>query len=308
MIQVRDLSVAFGRGAHAVRAVREVSFHVAQGESFGLVGESGSGKSTVLRALSGLLTNWTGAMSVGGQTLGPRRDKAFYKLVQMVFQDPYGSLHPRHTVDRILGEPIAIHRLGDADGRIARALEDVGLGPRFRYRYPHQLSGGQRQRVAVARALILEPKVLLLDEPTSALDVSVQAQILNLMKDLQQEFDLTYLLISHDLAVVYNFSDDVGVMYLGRLVEWGPATTLFSAPRHPYTRMLMDAIPDLELSGRARHPVSGEVPDPITPPMGCTFHPRCPHANERCRREAPQPVQAGELRLTCHAVAEGRLD
>lgn len=242
MIQVRDLSVAFGRGAHAVRAARDVSFHVAQGESFGLVGESGSGKSTVLRALSGLLTNWTGAMTVGGRTLGPRRDKAFYKLVQMVFQDPYGSLHPRHTVDRILGEPVAIHRLGDADARIARALEDVGLGSRFRYRYPHQLSGGQRQRVAVARALILEPKVLLLDEPTSALDVSIQAEVLNLLERIKRERGLTYILVSHNLSVVAHMCARLAVMNHGAVVEELTVDQLRAhAPTHAYTRQLLTA-------------------------------------------------------------------
>ncbi len=196
MIRVEDLDVTFGYGAATVHAVQDVTFQVKPGESFGLVGESGSGKSTVLRAVSGLNPDWSGGISLDGQTLGRQRDKAFYKRCQMVFQDPYGSLHPRHTVDRILAEPVAIHGLGDADKRIDRTLREVGLGPQFRFRFPHQLSGGQRQRVAIARALILEPRVLLLDEPTSALDVSVQAEILNLLKRLRAEHALTYILVS----------------------------------------------------------------------------------------------------------------
>ncbi|MFQ5774080.1 MAG: ABC transporter ATP-binding protein [Kiloniellaceae bacterium] len=242
MIEVEGLSVTFGRGARAVRAVREVSFRVAQGESFGLVGESGSGKSTVLRALCGLNPNWTGRMVVGGEALRPRRDKAFFKLVQMVFQDPYGSLHPRHTVDRILAEPIAIHGLGGADRRITRALEEVGLGPQFRYRYPHQLSGGQRQRVAVARALILEPRVLLLDEPTSALDVSIQAEVLNLLRRVKRERGLTYILVSHNLSVVAHMCGRLAVMNRGAIVEELTVEQLRAgSPRHPYTKQLLTA-------------------------------------------------------------------
>jgi len=194
VITVGDLRVTFGHGASAVHAVRGISFHVEEGGAYGLVGESGSGKTTVLRVLSGLLGTWEGRLAVGGQEQGARRDRAFHKMVQMVFQDPYGSLHPRHTVDRALAEPIAIHRLGrqgDSSRRIVRALDEVGLGPAFRFRYPHQLSGGQRQRVAIARALVLEPRVLLLDEPTSSLDVSIQAEVLNLLARLRREHRLT---------------------------------------------------------------------------------------------------------------------
>jgi len=242
MIRVEDLSVSFGHGAAAVHAVRGISFHVAAGESFGLVGESGSGKSTVLRALSGLNPDWSGRLEMAGQTLGRQRDKAFYKQVQMVFQDPYGSLHPRHTIDRILAEPIAIHGMDEADRRINRALDEVGLGPQFRYRYPHQLSGGQRQRVAVARALILEPKILLLDEPTSALDVSVQAEVLNLLRRLKTERDLTYILVSHNLAVVAHMCGRLAVMNHGAVVEEMSVAQLRARePVHPYTQQLLTA-------------------------------------------------------------------
>ena len=242
MIAVRDLRVAFGRGAGALVAVDGVSFRVAPGESFGLVGESGSGKSSVLRAVVGLNHDWSGSVAVDGRPQGRRRDRAFFKTCQMVFQDPYGSLHPRHTVDRILAEPIAIHRLGDADARIDRVLRDVGLGPAFRFRYPHQLSGGQRQRVAIARALVLEPRVLLLDEPTSALDVSVQAEILNLLKRLRAERGLTCVLVSHNLAVVAVLCDRLAVMNRGRIVEAMEVADLRRGEaREDYTRQLLRA-------------------------------------------------------------------
>ncbi len=242
MIQVENLNVAFGRGKRAVHAVRNVSFQVAQGESFGLVGESGSGKSTVLRALCGLNPDWSGRVTIAGEVMTARRGKAFFKLVQMVFQDPYGSLHPRHTVDRILSEPIAIHNLGEADRRVSQALDEVGLGPAFRYRYPHQLSGGQRQRVAVARALILEPRILLLDEPTSALDVSVQAEVLNLLQRLKRERELTYILVSHNLAVVAHMCGRLAVMNHGAVVEELSVEQLRRrAPAQAYTKQLLTA-------------------------------------------------------------------
>ncbi|MFQ5784494.1 MAG: ABC transporter ATP-binding protein [Alphaproteobacteria bacterium] len=242
MIAVEDLNVTFGRGASLVRAVRGVSFDVAEGESFGLVGESGSGKSTVLRAICGLNPEWTGRIAVAGKPQGRRRDKAFYKLVQMVFQDPYGSLHPRHTVDRALGEPALVHDLGDVERRVLKVLDEVGLGPAFRFRYPHQLSGGQRQRVAIARALILEPRILLLDEPTSSLDVSVQAEVLNLLMRLRRDYGLTYILVSHNLAVVAQMCDRLCVMNHGAIVEQMTAEQLHtSSPAHPYTQQLLTA-------------------------------------------------------------------
>ncbi len=242
MIEVEGLNVTFGRGRDAVRAVREVSFRVAEGESFGLVGESGSGKSTVLRALCGLNPHWSGRMTVDGKVLAPKRDKAFFKLVQMVFQDPYGSLHPRHTVDRALSEPIAIHGLNEPDRRISRALREVGLGPEFRFRYPHQLSGGQRQRVAIARCLMLEPHILLLDEPTSALDVSVQAEILNLLRRLADEHGLTFILVSHDLSVIAHMCARLAVMNNGRIVEeLSVAELRRHETQHPYSLQLLRA-------------------------------------------------------------------
>jgi peptide/nickel transport system ATP-binding protein len=243
MIAVDGLSVRFGR----TEAVKSVSFAVERGESFGLVGESGSGKSTVLRALSGLNPDWTGSMSIDGQVLAPHRSKAFYRRVQMVFQDPYGSLHPRQTVDRLLSEPLLVHRMDNIERRIMRALNEVALPPSVRFRYPHQLSGGQRQRVAIARALMAEPHVLLLDEPTSALDVSVQAEVLNLLSDLQRARDLTYILVSHNLAVVAHLCARIGVMQGGQLVELLSADDLRAGrTHHPHTAALRELSIELE--------------------------------------------------------------
>ncbi len=243
MIEVDGLRVRFG----ANEVVRGVSFGVPRGGSFGLVGESGSGKSTVLRALSGLNPDWTGQMAVGGFKLTPRRDRAFFRRVQMVFQDPYGSLHPRQTVDRALSEPLIVHGIGDGDRRIAQALQDVALPPSARFRYPHQLSGGQRQRVAIARALMAEPEVLLLDEPTSALDVSVQAEVLNLLRDLQDRRGLTYILVSHNLAVVAHLCPSIGVMQGGELVETIATSDLRAGrTQHPHTASLRSLSVELE--------------------------------------------------------------
>ncbi len=244
MIDIQGLDVTFSSGADLVHAVKQVSFRIAPGESFGLVGESGSGKSTVLRALCGLATGWRGRVVIDGEPLEPsaRRSDSFYKTVQMVFQDPYGSLHPRHTVNRILSEPIAIQGLDNADRRVEEALEQVGLGHAFRFRFPHQLSGGQRQRVAIARALILQPKILLLDEPTSALDVSVQAEVLNLLMRLREELSLTFVLVSHDLAVVSHLCDRIAVMRNGEVVEEVSADDLARGePGQRYTRQLLVA-------------------------------------------------------------------
>ena len=298
-----------------LKAVDGVSFDIPRGKTFALVGESGCGKSTVARCVVGLYRPSAGTVVLDGvdmTALKTRRESMpMRRRLQMIFQDPYASLNPRWRVSAIVAEPIVVHRLMSERkairARVDELLGQVGLTPADGEKYPHEFSGGQRQRVSIARALASNPEFLVCDEPTSALDVSVQAQILNLMKDLQKELGLTYLLISHDLAVVYNFADEVGVMYLGRLVESGPADARFGAPRHPYTRMLLDAIPDLDMTGRARIPVAGEVPDPIDPPPGCTFHPRCPHANERCRTQAPETIEAEGMRLACHGVEEGRI-
>ncbi|MBL4741111.1 MAG: ABC transporter ATP-binding protein [Sneathiella sp.] len=219
MLEAHNLHVWFGAGADKFHAVKDASFSISQGESFGLVGESGSGKSTILKAIIGLAENWTGHLTVDGETLGKKRNRNFYSKVQMVFQDPYASLHPRHTVDRCLSEPLRMRKTSNIDARINQSLNDVGLDPTYRFRYPHQLSGGQRQRVAIARTLIQDAKFLLLDEPTSALDVSVQAEILNLLNDLKRQKGLTYLLVSHDLAVVSHMCDRIAIMQAGKIVE-----------------------------------------------------------------------------------------
>ena len=242
VIELDTLGVTFGQGRNVVHAVQDVSLAVERGESFGLVGESGSGKSTVLRAIAGLVPTVQGQMMLDGEPLGVRRSPDFRRRVQMVFQDPYGSLHPRHTVDQILSEPARIHGLTDIGDRVVRALVDVGLDVSFRFRYPHQISGGQRQRVAVARALIIEPEVVLLDEPTSALDVSVQAEVLNLLTRLRRERNLTYLLVSHDFAVVSFMCDRLSVMQHGRVLETLGIDQLRAyEPEHPYTRQLLTA-------------------------------------------------------------------
>lgn len=241
-LSLKGLTVRFGTGAGESTAVDGVDLEVARGESFGLVGESGSGKSTILRAIAGLVENWGGEMHVAGERLGRRRSRAFHRKVQMVFQDPYGSLHPRQTVDRVLSEAMELQGLRDVDRRIVSLLEDVGLGRGFRFRYPHQLSGGQRQRVAIARALAPEPEILLLDEPTSALDVSVQAEILNLLKDLREEHRLTYLMVSHDLGVVGHLCERTAVMQLGKIVEIVDVDAMRRHDvRDDYTRHLLES-------------------------------------------------------------------
>ena len=280
--------ILFKKHVGDVQAVSGVAFDLHKGETLGLVGESGCGKSTVARLIVGLHAPSEGRLEFRGRRM------------QMIFQDPYASLNPRWRVRRIIEEPMMfLEKKRD----VGDLLRQVGLSPDDAERYPHEFSGGQRQRISIARALAGEPDLLICDEPTSALDVSVQAQILNLMADLQQRLGLTYVFISHNLAVVSLVADRVGVMYFGRLVELASSAELFMRPRHPYTRMLLDAVPDLQMSGKARTPVAGEVPNPLAPPSGCAFHPRCPHANERCRREAPQFLD----HVACHAVEEGRI-
>jgi peptide/nickel transport system ATP-binding protein len=299
-----------------VLAVDDVSFSIAPGRTLGLVGESGCGKSTLARLMVGLDRPTRGRVRLDGldvqATLAGPRDaaRALRRRMQMIFQDPYASLNPRWRVAEIVAEPLLEQRLctpAEAPARVRALLAQVGLADADLRRFPHQFSGGQRQRLSIARALATGPEFLVCDEPTSALDVSVQAQVLNLMVALQRRHALTCLFISHDLVVVRYVSDDVGVMYLGRLVELAPRDELFGAPRHPYTRMLLAAVPDLRGSGRAREPVQGEVPDPLAPPPGCAFHPRCPHADARCRVERPLLLPAGAARVACHAVEEGRL-
>ncbi|MDR3532158.1 MAG: ATP-binding cassette domain-containing protein [Rhodopila sp.] len=294
-----------------LRAVDDVSFVIAPGTTFALVGESGCGKSTIARLAVGLYAPSGGDILFEGEALSnARAQPALRRRMNMIFQDPYASLNPRWRVSDIVAEPIRAFRLAnrpnEVRGRVGALLAQVGLTVRDGEKYPHEFSGGQRQRISIARALSSEPDFLVCDEPTSALDVSVQAQILNLMRDLQKRLGLTYLFISHNLAVVRHMADWLGVMYLGRIVEQGPAEDIFRRPRHPYTRLLLDAIPDLEQVGRARTPVGGELPSPIAPPPGCAFHPRCPLANERCRVEKPAHVMAGDVQVACHAVEEGR--
>jgi peptide/nickel transport system ATP-binding protein len=294
-----------------LKAVDGVSFAIAKGETFALVGESGSGKSTVARMVVGLLQPTSGEVVIDGVSMSSRAAAAerqrLRRRIQMIFQDPYASLNPRWQVDRIVAEPIRAFRLIEGEKAIAdqvgELLSLVGLHPADGKKYPHEFSGGQRQRIAIARALASNAEFIVCDEPTSALDVSVQAQILNLMRDLQDRLGLTYLFISHNLAVVRHMASRIGVMYLGRIVEISNGRELFARPKHPYTRMLLDAVPDVGMTGRQRIPVRGEIPNPIDPPSGCTFNPRCPLANDRCRAEIP-PLLGG---VACHAIHEGRL-
>jgi peptide/nickel transport system ATP-binding protein len=280
-----------------------VSFEVPRGKTLSVVGESGCGKSTLARMVVGLQEPTAGTLAFtpiekpDGTSVPPR--------LQMIFQDPYASLNPRWRVGDIVSEPIRELGLMEGEGaiqdRIGELLGIVGLSPLDASRYPHEFSGGQRQRISIARALATEADFLVCDEPTSALDVSVQAQILNLMRRLQDQFGLTYLFISHNLSVVRHMSDQIAIMYLGRFVEVGPAEQVFSDPRHPYTRLLLETIPNVENPIRDRRPMSGEVPSPIAPPPGCPFHPRCPMAEARCQVE--RPLLRGDARLTaCHLV------
>ncbi len=327
LLRVRDLSRYFDvsppllnrlverRPRRILKAVDGISFDIPRGKTLSLVGESGCGKSTVARCIVGLHAPTGGSVAFDGNDISRLRDRAaqapIRRRMQMIFQDPYASLNPRWRVFNIIAEPIRAFRLlTDTAGlqrRVDELLRHVGLAPADGAKFPHEFSGGQRQRISIARALASNPEFLVCDEPTSALDVSVQAQILNLMKDLQRELGLTYLFISHDLSVVHHMSDYVGVMYLGRIAELREAKALFARPSHPYTRLLLDTIPDLRHIGRQRAPLAGEVPSPIKPPPGCAFHPRCPFADDRCRTERPEPVEVADGRVACHAAAENRL-
>ncbi len=322
LVEVKDLAKVFDVSApwlnrvverknrQFVHAVDGISFTIERGKTLALVGESGCGKSTVARLLVGLYEPTRGTVSFEGidiaQTLKASASQTLRRRMQMIFQDPYASLNPRCKVLDIVAEPLREHGLFpdplQLKARVDELLLSVGMSAVDCDKFPHQFSGGQRQRISIARALATEPEFLVCDEPTSALDVSVQAQVLNIMKDLQRARGLTYLFISHNLAVVRHVADQVGVMYLGRLVELADKAELFSNPRHPYTRMLLDAIPDIHMSGRARTPVQGEVPNPLEPPGGCSFHPRCPQALPRCTTERPQMREFKGVRVACHAL------
>ncbi len=333
LVEVRDLAKTFDVSApwlnrvverkprQFVHAVDGLSFAIPRGRTLALVGESGCGKSTVARLLVGLYAATAGQVLFDGAdiaaTLRGSTARALRRRMQMIFQDPYASLNPRWKIEDIVAEPLREHGLVGSTGQradrggvrqaVSELLASVGLAGADMEKFPHQFSGGQRQRISIARALATQPEFLVCDEPTSALDVSVQAQVLNIMKDLQRARQLTYLFISHNLAVVRHVSDEVGVMYLGRLVELAPKADLFARPRHPYTRMLLDAIPDIGMSGRSRTPVQGEVPNPLNPPSGCSFHPRCPHANARCKVERPASLRIKAVQIACHAAEEGRI-
>ena len=318
LVQVRDLvkhftitrGIVIQRKVGAVQAVDGVSFDIEQGETLGIVGETGCGKSTTARLVMRLLEATSGSIEFDGRDITHLKGndlKAVRRDMQMIFQDPYSSLNPRKTIGSIIGDPFAIHNLQTGKGERQRAvqelMETVGRNPEPYNRYPHEFSGGQRQRIGVARALALKPKLLIADEPVSALDVSIQAQVLNLLRDLQREFGLTVVFIAHDLSVVRHMCDRVAVMYLGKIVEIGPGDALYAFPRHPYTGALLSAVPvaDPSRHGSARSPLSGDVPSPANPPSACRFHTRCPKAQERCSIDEPLLEDKGSgTRVACH--------
>ena len=299
--------IGFKVNEETVHAVDNVSLSIDSGTVLGLVGESGCGKSTLGRIVSGIYPPSQGTVSYRGRTVSDLQlsYKVDYTLaVQMIFQDPFSSLNPRQKVGEIISEAPRIHGLwtrSQLDTRLNEVMERVGLDPNFKYRYPHQFSGGQRQRIGIARALAVDPEFIVCDEAVASLDVSIQAQILNLFMELREEFDLTYLFISHDLGVVRHLSDHVAIMYLGRIVERAPRTELFDSPNHPYTKALLAEIPDVHTRHRKFEPIKGEIPSPLNPPSGCVFHPRCPSAIERCQHEVPPLVEITPQRMSgCH--------
>ncbi|WP_020594175.1 peptide ABC transporter ATP-binding protein [Kiloniella laminariae] len=303
----------FAKGG-TVKALDGASFNLEAGKTLAVVGESGCGKSTLARLVTLIEKPTDGELVLGGFDIGSahtaEEKRTLRQMVQIVFQDPYGSLNPRQKVSTILEEPLKINTsMSSAERRteVLSMMSRVGLRPEQADRYPHMFSGGQRQRIAIARALMLRPKIVILDEPVSALDVSIQAQVLNLLTDLQEEMNLAYLFISHDLSVVRHIADDVLVMYLGQPVEHGSREEIFSNPQHPYTKALLSATPVADPSRkRERIKLVGELPSPLNPPSGCTFHPRCPLANERCKAEMPKLAPTSSAQVSCHAVAEGR--
>ncbi|HEX4012038.1 MAG TPA: dipeptide ABC transporter ATP-binding protein [Solirubrobacteraceae bacterium] len=318
LIEVRDLvkhfpikqGIVFQRQVGAVKAVDGVSFEVKQGETMGIVGETGCGKSTTARLLCRLMDPTSGSIVFDGHEVATqKRDdlKALHRDMQMIFQDPYSSLNPRKTIGSIISDPFVIHNLYTGDGERKRRVQDlmdrVGLNPEHYNRYPHEFSGGQRQRIGVARAIALEPKLLIADEPVSALDVSIQAQVLNLLRQLQREMGLTLIFIAHDLSVVRHMCDRVAVMYLGKIVEMSPADVLYTTPRHPYTGALLSAVPVPDPTGgkRKRELLSGDVPSPANPPSACRFHTRCPKAQELCSQDEPElSAKRGGGIAACH--------
>ena len=308
------LARGMGKSQRIVRAVTDVSFSIPRGETFALIGESGSGKSTIARCVAGVLAPTAGRITIMGQDFARMSTRAeairLRRNLQMVFQDPYASLNPRWRIFDSIAEPLRTHRLANGRRAVERRVFDmlqlVGLSSEDGRKFPHQFSGGQRQRISIARALAAEPAFIVADEPTSALDVSVQAQILNLMRDLQARLRLTYLFISHNLAVVSNMASTIGVLYLGRLVETGPAALLLSRPRHPYTKLLVDAVPDITAIGVQRPLPKGDVPDPADLPQGCAFHPRCPLAIDRCKTERPGLRAIDGVHVACHRAEDMR--
>ncbi len=321
LLEVRDLKKhfpirrgVFSRVVGQVKAVDGVSFTIGEGETLGLVGESGCGKTTAGRTLLRLLEPSGGSATFEGRDIFGLSGAALRQLrqrMQIIFQDPYSSLNPRLNVERIVGEALQVHGIAAGSAlrdRVAGLLERVGLQPEHMSRFPHEFSGGQRQRIGIARALALDPRFIVCDEAVSALDVSIQAQVINLLQDLQSELGLSYLFIAHDLSVVRHISTRVAVMYLGRIVEIAPVDALYGDPRHPYTQALLSAIPEPVPSKgrRGRIVLSGDVPNPIKPPPGCHFHPRCRYATDTCRVEAPPTVAASEgHEVACHLVADG---
>ncbi len=309
LTQVFHIGKGWLKAGKPLRAVDDVSLQVRNGEVLAIVGESGCGKTTLSRLMLGLQSPTSGKILVNGEPLVDVDRKAFARRVQPVFQDPYSSLNPRRTIGEIIMDPLLIHNIGtpqERQARVEETMEKVGLPHRMIHSYPSQMSGGQRQRVAIARALVMRPEVLICDEPTSALDVSVQAQILNLLQQLRDELNLTYIFISHDLSVVEYMADYVAVMYLGRFVEVGPAREVLTKPKHPYTQVLLSSVltPEPE-SGLPHIDLGSGFPDPLNPPAGCRFHPRCPKATEVCSESAPEKITVDGSVVECHLYSNG---
>ena len=320
LLEVKELRKSFrvsdplGRAPGRLVAVNNISFAINRGETLGLVGESGCGKSTAGKLILQLIKPDSGQVLFAGEDLArlsPRQLRPFRRRIQMIFQDPFSSLNPRMTIGTILSEPLLIHRLTPAQkirDRVIELLEKVGLSADHEQRYPHEFSGGQRQRIGIARALAVEPELIIADEPVSALDLSVQAQILNLLQEIQREHSLSYLFIAHDLAVVEHMSDRIAVMYLGKIVELSGAEELYRQPRHPYTEALLNAVPTPDPDAPRPAALSGEIPSPVNPPSGCYFHPRCPYADSLCRRLEPilTEIEGNHFAACHHSKAVGR--